>query len=137
MNVGSEGPARILVVDKHPVIRVGLRQLIEQESDLSVCGEADTIERALDAAVVFDPDLIIVDLALGAEDGVELIRHLRARYSAVRLLVFSVHDEALFAYLALQAGANGYVVKGEPSDHVVHAIREVLAGRTYVSERLR
>jgi CheY-like chemotaxis protein len=103
------GPARILIVDDHPVTRLGLRQLIETEPDLTVCGEADTFEGTIEAMRTLDPDLVIVDLA--TTDGVELVRRLRADHPVLRLLVCSMHDEALFAHLTWKAGADGYVTK--------------------------
>jgi DNA-binding NarL/FixJ family response regulator len=127
------GPARILIVDDHPLVRYGLRKLLDSDPQLSVCGEADTIARAFDAVVALDPDLVIVDLALGKGNGPELIRRLRAHHATLRVLVFSAYNEPLFASLAIKAGADGYVIKSEPTDHLVYAVRELLAGRTYLS----
>ena len=130
-----ERPARILLVDDHPVVRSGMRQLLSTTPDLIVCGEADTLDRALRAVAASQPDVVIVDLDLGGADGLDLVRQLRALHATLRLLVFSFHDEALFAHLAIKAGADGYVMKHEDGERVVHAIREVLAGRLYITRR--
>jgi DNA-binding NarL/FixJ family response regulator len=129
-------PARILIVDDHPIVRLGLRQLLAQESDLSVCGEAAGVQTALDIIRTTKVDLTIVDLSLEDGSGLELIRQTFEVARDVRVLVLSIHDEALFAERALRAGASGYVMKQEAIDHLVDAVRHVLAGHVYVSERV-
>lgn len=134
MNTASNPPRRILVVDDHPIVRLGLRQMIAAEPDLSVCYEAETAEAALQAIERNKCDLAIVDLSLGTMGGLELIRRLHEVVPGLPVLVLSMHDEALFAERALRAGARGYIMKKEAIGGLIGAIRHVLAGRIYVSE---
>jgi DNA-binding NarL/FixJ family response regulator len=125
---------RILVVDDHPIVRLGIRQMLAAESDLEVCGEA---ESAVDANQLIErvrPDLVIVDLSLAEGSGLGLIRSLRESAASLPVLVLSMHDEALFAERVLRAGARGYIMKREAITGLVGAIRQVLSGRVYVSE---
>lgn len=133
---GSALPARILVVDDHPIVRLGIRQMISADPGLSVCCEADSAEAALQCASGSKADLAIVDLSLGQVTGLELIRKLHDALPDLPVLVLSMHDEALFAERALRAGARGYIMKQEAIDGLVGAIRQVLSGRIYVSERM-
>jgi DNA-binding NarL/FixJ family response regulator len=125
---------RILIVDDHAIVRLGMRQLIAAEPDLSICGEAGTAEQAFDAARAARPDLAIVDLSLGTTSGLELVRQFRKGLPEMPVLVLSMHDEALFATRALRAGARGYIMKKGAIDGLVQAIRQVLAGKIYASE---
>jgi DNA-binding NarL/FixJ family response regulator len=134
MNGDSKTRCRILVVDDHPIVRLGLRQMISGTSDLSVCCEADTAESALRLARSSKPDLVIVDLSLGNVTGLDLVRALHDADPGLPVLVLSMHDESLFAQRALRAGARGYITKQEAIDGLIHAVREVLAGRIYLSE---
>jgi len=127
---------RILIVDDHAIVRLGMRQLIAAEPDLSICSEAETAEEALDQARTQKPDLAIVDLSLGTTHGLELVRQFQAAHPDVPVLVLSMHDEALFAERALRAGARGYIMKKEAIEGLIHAVRQVLAGRLYVSEQV-
>ncbi len=129
--------AKVLLVDDHAVVRDGLAQLISREPDITVCGEASSAEEALTAVMKFQPDLAIVDISLGGVDGIELIKNLKAIRPLVALLVLSMHDEARYAERALRAGASGYVMKREARDRILEAIRAVLRGEDYVSERLQ
>ena len=106
-------PTRILLVDDHPIVRQGLKELVEQEPDLSVCGEAENMVQALQAVAASQPDIAIVDIFLRDSNGVELIRALKASYADLPVLVLSMHDEALYAERVLRAGARGYVMKEE------------------------
>jgi DNA-binding NarL/FixJ family response regulator len=128
--------ARILVVDDHPIVRLGIRQMIGADPGLAVCGEADSAEAALRWVAGHTADLAIVDLSLGDGAGLELIRSLRQAAPGLPVLVLSMHDEMLFAERALRAGARGYIMKQEAIDGLARAIRQVLAGRTYLSERM-
>lgn len=128
--------AKILIVDDHPVVRQGLIQLINQERDLTVCGEAGDSHGTLSAIETLKPDLAIVDISLPGVDGLELIKAIRARYSDLPVLVLSMYDESLYAGRALRAGAKGYVMKDKGAENLVTAIRQVLAGQLYVSERI-
>jgi len=129
-------PARILVVDDHPIVRLGIRQMIEAEPTLSICGEAESMEAALQLAKSSDVDLAVVDLSLKDGSGLELIRTLREMAPRLPVLVLSMHDEQLFAERALRAGAHGYIMKHEAIDGLIGAIQQVLAGRMVVSERV-
>ncbi|MEW6486538.1 MAG: response regulator transcription factor [Thermodesulfobacteriota bacterium] len=131
-----KGRRRIFVVEDHPIFRLGLRELLEEESDFIVCGEADDIGSALEEIARTSPDLVIVDLSLKGRSGIDLLRDLRARYRDLPLLVLSMYDEALYAERALAAGARGYIMKQETSDSIVHAVRRVLEGKVYLSERV-
>jgi len=123
----------VLVVDDHALVRRGLSTLIGSEPDLVVCGEAADPTEALARLHAQQPDLMIVDLSLQNGHGLDLIRQVRARDERVRVLVLSMHDESLFAERALRAGAHGYINKQEATDKVVHAIRQVLGGKVYLS----
>jgi DNA-binding NarL/FixJ family response regulator len=133
MSTPPRTAVRILVVDDHPIVRLGIRQMLAAESDLAVCGEAGTPETALRLVHSMTPDLAIVDLSLEQGSGLELIRRLHDEQPTLRVLVLSMQDEALFAERALRAGARGYIMKREAIDGLVGAIREVLAGRIYAS----
>jgi DNA-binding NarL/FixJ family response regulator len=125
-----------VVVDDHPIVRRGLRDLICREPDLEVCGEAGDAIEAARLVQAADPDLVLVDLSLPAGHGIELIRQLRLSGSRAKMLVVSMHDESLFAERVLRAGAMGYVNKQEADAVLLGAIREVLAGRIYLSHTL-
>ena len=127
---------RILIVEDHPVFREGLVQSLREETDLVVCGEAGTTAEALRAIAKSKPDLVLVDITLPDRSGLELIRQVRSRNHEVKLLVLSMHDEALYANRVLRLGADGYIMKQEEAQEIVHAIRDVLAGRIYVSEEV-
>jgi DNA-binding NarL/FixJ family response regulator len=123
-----------MIVDDHPIVRQGLRRLIENESDLRVCCEAESATEAKACLRRCTPDAMIVDVSLKAGDGLEVIRDVRAHHPGMPLLVLSMHDEAIYAERMLAAGANGYIMKQEASDQFLVALRRVLAGGVYVSE---
>lgn len=125
---------RVLIVDDHPIVRQGLRRLIEQEEDLTVCGEAETTREAKAAIRELKPDVVIVDISLKQGDGIELVKDARAHYPTLPLLVLSMHDESIYAERMLSAGANGYIMKQAASDQFLVALRRVLEGGIYVSE---
>jgi DNA-binding NarL/FixJ family response regulator len=127
---------RILIVDDHPIMRAGLAQLIGQEDDLTVCGEAEDPARALAAIEKFPPDLAVVDISLKEGSGIELIKDIRVRWPKLPVLVLTMHDESFYAERVLRAGARGYVTKAEASTKVVEGIRQVLAGGVYVSDKI-
>lgn len=135
----SEQPSekhRLLVVDDHPLFREGLRQLIERDADLSVCGEAADAAEALRAIPELKPDLVLVDISLGGASGIDLIKAMKEQWEELPVLVVSMHDESLYAERALRAGAMGYVMKHEPGKTVKAAIHKVLGGEMYLSERM-
>jgi len=124
---------RILIVDDHPLFRHGIADLINAESDLLVCGEADSAPAALDGIRQFNPDLVTVDISLRGANGIDLLKSIKAEHAKLPLLVLSMHDESLYALRALRAGARGYIMKQEALDRVMSAIRHVLRGDLYVS----
>jgi DNA-binding NarL/FixJ family response regulator len=127
---------RILIVDDHPMIREHLAQLINQAGDLLVCGEAETAPMAMEKLNELRPDLAIVDLSLKGSSGLELIKDMKAVTPELPVLVLSMHDETRYAQRALRAGASGYINKHEATEKVMEAIRRVLAGELYVSEKV-
>jgi DNA-binding NarL/FixJ family response regulator len=130
---GARGKRTVLIVDDHPIVRQGLAQLINEETDLEVCGQADDAPEALQAIRQLHPDMVIVDIALKDTSGMELIKDLKAQYPDLPVLTLSMHDEAVYGERALRAGAKGYIMKQEATEKVVTAIRRVLAGEVYVS----
>lgn len=127
---------KILIVDDHPILRKGLALLINQEPDLIVCGEAEHAQMALEMIDSVTPDMAIVDISLPGIDGIELIKTLRLRQKDMPVLVVSMHDETLYAERSLRAGARGYIMKQEALEKVLVAIRKVLEGEIFVSDRV-
>src|SRR6266511_3069279 len=125
---------RILIVDDHPMMRQGLAQLIGAEADLTVCGESENAGQALDAIRAVDPDLVLADISLPDKSGLELIKDFQSVRPGLPVLVISMHDESLYAERVLRAGGHGYIMKNEGGDKLLTAIRQVLAGKTYVSD---
>ena len=134
-NPGAE-TRKVFIVEDHPVFRQGLRQMVNGEKDLAVCGEAGDAESAFGAIKRLKPDLVLVDITLLGESGLDLIKRVRKAQPASKLLVVSMHDEALYANRVLRAGASGYIMKQEDPDELVHAIRDVLGGHIYLSEEV-
>lgn len=134
MNPDGRRRTRILVVDDHPIVRLGIRQMLAAEPDLDVCAEAESADAAKQLILDAHPDLAIIDLSLAEGTGLDLIRSLRESMPTMPVLVLSMHDEALFAERVLRAGARGYIMKREAITGLVRAIRQVLSGRIYVSE---
>ena len=124
---------RVLVVDDHPVVRRGLVELFDEAADLSVCGEAGAIDEAMAAAARAVPDVAVVDLALGAESGLDLVAALVAKHPGLGVLVLSGYDERLYADHALKAGALGYIMKDQAPGELLAAVRRVASGKPYVS----
>ncbi len=135
-NQVKDSRKRILLVDDHAVVRYGIAQLINQQSDLMVCGEEEDAANALSAIGKLKPDLVIADISLKDSSGLDLMRNVKAQYSGLPVLVVSTHDESIYAEIAFRAGALGYLMKGDALDKVVSAIRRVLAGNVYVSDKL-
>jgi DNA-binding NarL/FixJ family response regulator len=127
---------RVFIVDDHPMMREGLAQLISQEQDLTVCGEAEDVAEALQKIGELKPDLALVDITLRSTNGLELIKDLRIRTPGTAVLVISMHDESLYAERVLRAGGRGYIMKQEGGKKLMTAIRHVLTGKTYVSEKI-
>jgi DNA-binding NarL/FixJ family response regulator len=124
------------VVDDHPIVRQGLSLLINQEPDLAVCGEAEEMHAALRALPTARPDIMIVDISLNGPDGLELLKNIRVKTPALPVLMLSMHDESIYAERALRAGANGYIMKQEATEKVLVALRRILSGELYVSDRI-
>lgn len=125
---------RVLIVDDHPIVRQGLRRVIDLESDLTVCGEAQGEREARAAIRELKPDVAIIDISLGQGDGLELVRDVRAQHPALAILVLSMHDELIYAERLLGAGARGYITKQAASEQLLVALRRVLDGEEYVSD---
>lgn len=126
----------VFLVDDHPIVRQGLTLLINQEPDLTVCGEAEEMHSALQAIPAMRPDIIIVDISLHGPDGLELLKHVRMKVPSLPVLILSMHDESVYAERALRAGANGYIMKQEATEKVLVALRRILSGEIYVSDRI-
>ncbi|HYP16542.1 MAG TPA: response regulator transcription factor, partial [Opitutus sp.] len=133
----SSGKRGVLLVEDHPITRNGLAALINREHNLVVCAEADNAATALDLALKHKPHIALVDITLATTTGIELMKQLKAAIPDMPVLAMSMHDESLFAERALRAGARGYVMKNEPSTTIIAAIRQVLTGEVYLSERMR
>ena len=127
---------RVLVVDDHPIVREGIAQLLDRQADLCACGEATDIDSALRAVRALSPDVAVIDLSLGREAGLDLIERISVLAPGLPMLALSMHDEALYARRALQAGARGYIMKQEGTELLLKALRTVLLGEVYVSENV-
>lgn len=137
----SEQPHRtgrqtVFVVDDHPLLRQGLALLINQQQDLEVCGEAEEAQAAMQAIAKKTPDILIVDISLNGPDGLDLLKSIRASYPNLPVLILSMHDEAIYAERALRARANGYIMKQEATEKVLVAVRRILNGEVYLSDRM-
>ncbi|HTB13333.1 MAG TPA: response regulator transcription factor [Bryobacteraceae bacterium] len=127
---------RIFLVDDHPIVRQGLALLINRETDLAVCGDAEEASTALRRIEELKPDLVVVDISLNGPDGLDLLKNIRARDPGLPVLILSMMDELLYAERGLRAGANGYIMKQQATEQVLVAIRRILGGEVYVSERI-
>jgi DNA-binding NarL/FixJ family response regulator len=127
---------RILLVDDHALMRKGLTELINGERTLEVCGEAADLGEACAQAAKLQPDLVIADIALDGNDGVELTKELSRRWPDLPVLAYSMHEEEIYAERLLRAGAKGYVMKRHPPEVLIDAIEQVLRGKVYLSERM-
>jgi DNA-binding NarL/FixJ family response regulator len=127
---------KVFLVDDHPLVREWLTQVIEQEPDLAVCGEADDAHEALDNVIKLVPDIVIVDISLKTTHGVALVKDIKAQFKKMPILVLSMHDESLYAERVLRAGAMGYITKQEATRNIMRAIRQVLKGDIFVSETM-
>ena len=135
-NASQTAPLRIVIVDDHPIVRKGLTELINHEPGMVVCGESDTADGGLTRIRAERPTVAIVDLSLGMESGLQLVKTLNASLPDVKVLILSMHDEMLHAERALAAGASGYIMKHAAMQHLIGAIRCVASGKTYVSPEM-
>jgi DNA-binding NarL/FixJ family response regulator len=126
----------VLVVDDHPLLRQGLALLINQQEDMQVCGEAEEAQTAMRAITQQRPDVMILDISLNGPDGLELLKNIRASEPDLPVLILSMHDEAIYAERALRARANGYIMKQEATEKVLVAVRRILNGEMYLSDRM-
>ncbi len=126
----------IFVVDDHPIFREGLTQLINHEDDLHVVGSSDNAVDALRHIDELNPDLVIVDIMLKQSSGIELVQEINRRGRKIPVIILSMHEDPIFVDRVLKAGARGYIVKRETIERVIEAIRQVFAGRIYVSDNL-
>ena len=132
----ANSKTRVFLVDDHPIVRRGFQLLLGLEPDLMVCGEADSGPGALQKILALKPDVAIIDLSLKGGSGLELIKQIRAQALKLKLLVFSMRDEGIYAERALRAGADGYITKEEGTEKAIEAIRVLMQGKRYVSGKL-
>ena len=125
---------RVLIVDDHPVFRAGLTGLVNLEPDLSVCGEAQDAEQAMDGIASLKPDLVLLDMSLPGKSGLELLKDIRATHPQTPVLIISMHDEALYAERVIRSGGRGYIMKQEGPEKVIKAVRKVLEGCISLSD---
>src|ERR1700678_733671 len=126
----------VFVVDDHPLLRQGLALLINREQDLMVCGEAEEAQTAMTEIAAKRPDILIADISLNGPDGLDLLKNLRTQYPNLPVLILSMHDESIYAERALRARASGYIMKQEATEKVLTAVRRILNGEVYLSDRM-
>ena len=126
----------MFIVDDHPLLRQGLGLLVNREPDLVVCGEAEEAQTAMREIAAKIPDILIADISLNGPDGLELLKNLRMLYPNLPVLILSMHDESIYAERALRARANGYIMKQEATEKVLVALRRILNGEIYLSDRM-
>lgn len=127
---------KVFIVDDHPIVREGLAQMIRREPDLTVCGEAEDAQTALQMIYAVKPDILIVDISLHGPDGLDLLKSVRAKDPTLPVLILSMHDESIYAERSLRAGANGYIMKQEATENVLVALRRILNREIYVSPQI-
>ncbi len=128
---------RIFIIDGHPVLAAGLRTLVEKAEDMEVCGCAGSVEAIPAETYSNRPDVFMVDIYFKVSEGFEILKQLQKLFPQAGILVFSMQDETFYAERTLQSGARGYIMMSEPSDEILHAVRQVASGNLYVSERLK
>jgi DNA-binding NarL/FixJ family response regulator len=133
---GSVAKKTVFIVDDHPLLRQGLALLINRETDLMVCGEAEEAHTAMQEIAAKNPDILIADISLNGPDGLDLLKNLRMLYPNLPVLILSMHDESVYAERSLRARANGYIMKAEASEKVLVAVRRILGGDIYLSDRM-
>jgi DNA-binding NarL/FixJ family response regulator len=126
----------VFIVDDHPLLRQGLALLVNREPDLTICGEAEEAQTAMKEIAAKRPDILIADISLNGPDGLELLKNLRMLYPSLPVLILSMHDESIYAERALRARANGYIMKAEATEKVLVAVRRILGGDIYLSDRM-
>jgi DNA-binding NarL/FixJ family response regulator len=129
--------SKVLIVDDHPIVRQGLIQLINQENDFVICGDAGDIPSAKEAIAKHNPDIVIIDIALGQASGIRLIEDIAHQHPEILIVALSMHDESVYGERCLKAGARGYIMKQEEPENVIAALKKVISGEVYISENLR
>jgi len=127
---------RVVLVDDHPLLRQGIARMIETEKGMVVCGEAENTSKAIEVIEKQKPDVVLLDVSLNGASGIELLKNLKVRFPKMLVLVLSMHDETIFAQRALRAGAAGYIMKHEAPEKILGALKKVLKGEIYLSEKL-
>lgn len=127
---------KVFIVDDHPIVRQGLRMLIEQDHEFTICGESDTAQDTIHQLLTHTPDILLTDISLKESNGLELVKDIRQQNPNLPILVFSIHDESIYAERALSAGANGYVMKQEDPDLLLCALHKVLDGEIHLSPKM-
>lgn len=127
---------KILIVDDHPIFRMGMTELLNQEEGFTVCAAAEDIRSARKVLMEEKPDLAVVDISLAADNGLDLVKEIAAGDRNIPVLVLSMHDESVWAERAIRAGARGYVMKKEASESIVAAIKNILNGKIHISETM-
>lgn len=135
MNDNNNTKHRLLIVDDHPIVRHGLKEVINQEDDLEVCAEAESFQGAIERINSHKPDMALIDISIKGTNGLELVKKIN-KTSPLPMLVISIHDESLYAERALRAGAKGYIMKEEATEKLLIAIRCVLKGDIYLSSKM-
>lgn len=128
--------SKVIIVDDHPIFRMGMAELLNQEEDFTVCGLAGDIGGARKIIQEYQPDLAIVDITLAGDNGLDLVKELTGQKNPVRILVLSMHDEQVWAERAIRAGARGFIMKKEASENVISALRNIRTGKIHVSTRI-
>ncbi len=136
-NASDETRKKVLIVDDHPIFREGLADLINRQKDMEVCDMAKDVPMTLKALKKLKPDIVTVDISLEDASGLELMKDIKARFPDLPMLALSMHQESFYAERAIRAGAKGYITKQEASKKVITAIRKVLEGRLYLSDRMK
>ncbi len=132
----NKNKTQVFIVDDHPIVRDGLATIINLESDLNVCGEAEDAYQALKAITELKPNIVVTDISLKSSDGIELTKTIKAKYPKLPVIVLSIHDECIYAERALLAGAQAYLMKDVVSENIIKAIRTVLSGEIYISNTI-
>ena len=128
--------SKILIVDDHPIFRMGMKELLNQEDDFTVCAVAEDIHEARKALTKEEPDMAIIDITLAEDNGLELVKEINGSRKSIPVLVLSMHDESVWAERAIRAGARGYIMKKEASESVISALRNIRDGRIHVSSNM-
>src|SRR5688572_20660649 len=136
-NVSQKDVRRVLVVDDHPVVRQGIKLMINAQADLTVCGEAHSEQEARRLVRELKPDALVVDLSLDQGDGFNVVRDVHAHFPEIRVLVLSMHDEAVYAERLIAQGASGYIMKQAATEQLITALRAVLRGERFISDTLK